>query len=106
MLARPFRLKKRDIDRVYKKGQRRNYNFLLARFVFNSAKTSRFAVVIPKAVVKKSVDRSRLKRKTHEALQANFTLPKQNYDVVLSFRKIPEEAVIAPTILEILKNLD
>lgn len=105
MLSRAFRLKKRDIARIYKKAKRLNRDFLLVRFMLNSAKTSRFAVVIPKAVVKGSVGRSRLKRKTHEALQQSRLLLKQNYDVMLSYRKIPKEEAIAPEITEILKSL-
>jgi len=106
MLARCFRLKKREIARVYKKGQRLNRDFLLVRFVPNTAKVSRFAVVIPKVVVKGSVGRSRYKRKTHEALQEFRSLLKQNYDIILSFRKAPDEKIIASTVKEILSNIN
>lgn len=106
MLARCFRLKKRDIARIYKKGQRLNKDFLLTRYISNTAKSSRFAVVIPKSVVKGSVGRSRLKRKTHEALQEFRVLLKQNYDIILSFRKIPDEKIIAPVVKEILSNIN
>lgn len=101
MLSRAFRLKKRDIARLYKKAKRQNADFLLVRFMPNFAKASRFAVVIPKSVVKGSVGRSRLKRKTHEALSEYRNLLNQNYDVMLSYRKIPDEKVIAPAIKEI-----
>lgn len=106
MLARCFRLKKRDIARVYKKAQRINKDFLLVRYMFNTAKSSRFAVVIPKSVVKGSVGRSRYKRKTHEALQEFRVLLKQNYDIILSFRKAPDEKIIAPVIKDILSNIN
>ena len=106
MLARRFRLKKRDIARVYKKAQRINKDFLLVRFMPNMAKFSRFAVVIPKSVVKSSVGRSRYKRKTHESLQEFRALLKQNYDIILSFRKAPDEKNIEPVIKEILENIN
>ncbi|AKM82249.1 TPA: ribonuclease P protein component [Candidatus Berkelbacteria bacterium] len=105
MLARSFRLKKREIDRVYKKSNRFFEDFLLVRTLPNTAKHSRFAVIIPKAVVAKSVNRSRLKRKTTEAITENLMLLKTNYDFIFSFKKLPDEAMIDSTVKKIFQNV-
>ena len=104
MLDRSSRLKKRDIARVYKKSQRLNADFMAVRFMSNMAKSSRFCIVIPKAVVKLSTARSRLKRKISEAIEANRSQLKRNYDIILSIRKNPAEAEIGPAIKKIMET--
>lgn len=105
MLARSFRLKKREIDRVYKKGQKIPKGFLLVRYVLNSAKHSRFAVIIPKKVAAKSVSRSRLKRLAHETLYKEMKSLKSNYDVIISFQKFPDEKEIEAVLKDVLQSI-
>lgn len=94
MLARTFRLSKRDIARLYKKGRSFKENSVLVRFMPNYAKNPRFAVVIPKSTLVKSTARSRLKRMVHISLKSSIPALKDNLDVMISIRKdIPEKEI-------------
>lgn len=101
MLAKRFRLRKKEMDRLYKKGSVLQEGFVLARFLTNRANHNRFAVVVPKAVIAKAIGRNRLRRKIYEIL-ADF---KDNsaYDIGI-FIKSPDEAKIKPPILNLLKK--
>lgn len=105
MLKRIFRLTKRDIVRLYKKGRSFRENAVLIRFGPNYAKNSRFAVIIPKSALVKSTDRSRLKRIVHQSLQELKPQLKDNIDVTISFRKDIPEKEIKPLMEKIFSHL-
>ena len=69
MLARPFRLQKKDIDRLYKKGKVSRQETFLVRYMPNRAGHNRYSVVISKKVLAKATQRNRAKRLMYEYLQ-------------------------------------
>ena len=55
MLAKKYRLSRRQINLIYKRGRGRNFGLLGMKFVENRCLFPRFAVAIPLAVMKKAV---------------------------------------------------
>lgn len=68
MLSRNYRLRKKEVERLFKKGQfKKGANFTI-KYLKNRAGHFRVAIVIPKKVIAKATDRNRLKRKIAETL--------------------------------------
>jgi len=105
MLSKKFRLSKQDIERVYKRGKTFRDSFLVIRFLPNNSGHYRFATVIPKKVALKATQRNRLKRKTFAFLEEILKEVKiGNFDIILSFKTIPEEQSIKPVLSKILEK--
>jgi len=103
MLASTFRLRKQDVERVYKKGRSFREDFLVARFLGNNLEHCRFAVVIPKKAAPKATQRTRLKRKTFTLLGEIMKVQKiGNFDIILSYKQLPKENDINPLLVRIL----
>ena len=96
MLARSFRLQKKDIDRLYKKGKvLRQDNFLL-RIMVNHTDHCRFAIVISKKVLPHAVDRNRARRLMFDFLQKNPDLYSgKNLDIAIYPKSIKEDSIVA-----------
>ena len=107
MLHRSFRLQKQDIARIYKKGRSFREDFLFCRILANRASNSRFAVVIPKSVAAKATDRNRLKRKTHTILAEliKISIPLNYYDIMLTYKAVPDEVKIEPVLKHIFQKI-
>lgn len=80
MLARSFRLRKYEVERVRKKGELRHGSYFNIRILKNQADHFRAAIVIPKRIIAKAVDRNRLKRKIAECLAKNNL---SNFDIMI-----------------------
>jgi len=89
MLKKSYRLRKQDVERVYKKGKSLNQDFVLMRFLPNRAAHARFAVIIPKKVLAHATDRNRARRLIFNFLEANAPVLNKGFDITLSFRKAP-----------------
>lgn len=88
MLLRIFRLRKKDVERVYKKGRALRFNNFLIRVGINRANHSRFAVIIPKKTLAKAVDRNYARREVYQAINNMKILwGNQPFDLTISFRK-------------------
>lgn len=98
MLARSFRLNKKNLTRVFQKGRRQRENYLLLRSMENRQGRPRFAVIISKKVAAKSSARNRLKRKTFEILGEHLE-KLGNLDLAITFQKAPENEKEIETIL-------
>jgi ribonuclease P protein component len=95
MLARPFRLQKKDIDRLYKKGKVSRQDSFLVRFMPNRTGHNRFSVVISKKVLAKATQRNRAKRLMYEFLQNSKELwQTKNFDFVIFPRNYKEEKAL------------
>ena len=87
MLPRSQRLRgKRDVQRVYQRGERHSGRFLLVRRLPNRIGRPRVAVVVAKAVSNKATERNRAKR-ILRAILTQSTLPPD--DLVVSVRRLP-----------------
>ncbi len=91
MLAQANRLrKKKDFEKVFKKGRNFKEDFLFLKMAENGLKESRFGFVVSQKTAKKAVTRNKIKRRLQEALRGALKRTKKGYDVVLVAR--PESA--------------
>ncbi len=103
MLPKSYRLKKKEVERVYKKGKVVPAGLILGRFINNRAGHARFAIVIPKKISKKAADRNRLKRIIYENLSKNGSVWKDmQFDIVFSLKSQISEEKIGEIIEKIL----
>lgn len=89
MLSRSYRLRKKEVDRLFRKGFTQRNAFFSLKSLVNRTNHFRLAVVIPKAQVKKATARNRLKRKIIEQI---LKLKLANLDIAIVLKnKIKEE---------------
>ncbi len=100
MLGKKYRLTRKQINQLYRKGKSRNAGLLGIKFAPNNLEYSRYAVVIPKKVVALPTDRNRLKRIIYQRIEE--TKPSQNSDIIIRVFKAEDEAIISSKIKEIL----
>src|SRR5687768_16237881 len=94
MFPREWRLtKKRDLQRVYQKGNRGSTRFLLIRLLENRLAHPRIAVIIGKKVAKRAVIRNRLKRLIRQAIreliEENVATRLQSADAIVTIHHDP-----------------
>ncbi|HOK35178.1 MAG TPA: ribonuclease P protein component [Candidatus Pacearchaeota archaeon] len=82
MLPSQNRLSKKEVEKIFKKNKTFQGNFLLLKTKKNSLLVSRFSVIIPLKVSKKSTQRNKLKRQIREILRENLTNIKPGFDCV------------------------
>lgn len=102
MLSRSYRLSKKDIDRVFKKGRGVFGPILRIKFFSNRTDHPRYAVTVSNKVAPKAVTRNRLRRKTYEIL-GGLSL-RSNLDIAINYQKLPEEVQIKPALVEIFQK--
>ncbi len=81
-LAREYRLSKKDIDLVFKRGKTVKSGFFFIKFAENIAGHCRVAITISTKVLKKAVARNRLKRIMAETIRTS-NLYNKPFDVVV-----------------------
>ena len=91
MLAKKNRLSRLEIQKVIKKGKRFNFGFLSFKILANQFDFARFAVVVPKSLVKKATERNRLRRIMFEELKQYLKI---NLDVMVRIYQLPENEKI------------
>jgi len=94
MLESSFRLKKKEIVQLFKKGRIFRYDSFFFRIAFNQVSHSRLAIIIPKKVSAKATVRNRLKRKVMIALSSQDKIKDKNIDLAIFFKEIPAEKEI------------
>jgi ribonuclease P protein component len=105
MLARSFRLQKKDFDRIYKKGQTARQDLFLLRYLPNRAGHSRFSVVIAKKVVAHAVDRNQIKRKVYQIIFDSAVLwQNKGLDIAFILKKVDAER-LESTVKKILQEI-
>lgn len=108
MLSKENRLKKKkDFERVFKKGKGFNEGFLFLKIGKNNLSKSRFAFIISKKTSKKAVDRNRDKRRLREIIRKNISCINPGLDVVLIIQKSTKGkhfSEIEKTTIEVLKK--
>lgn len=82
MLEQKNRLKKKkDFERVWKKGKRFQHGFLSLKIVKNDLRNSRFAFVVGLKVSKKAVVRNKIKRRLRHIIKREMPRIKSGIDV-------------------------
>ena len=81
MLPQSNRLKKkRDFDRVFKKGQGFKEDFITFKIAKNNFKSSRFGFVVSKSFSKKASIRNKIKRRLRELVRVRLPEIKKGID--------------------------
>lgn len=75
--------KKRDFEKVFKKGKGFKGDFLFLKIVENNLKVSRFGFVVGKKFSKKAVLRNKIKRRLREQVRVKLPEIKTGFDGVL-----------------------
>jgi ribonuclease P protein component len=84
MLPKTNRLKRRkDIERVFKMGERFKENFLSLKVIKNNLESSRFAFVVSRRISKKATLRNKVKRKLSELVRFKMKKVKKGIDLIL-----------------------
>ena len=84
MLSRKYSLsKKKDIERVFQKGQIYFSSFFNLKFINNNFNYPRFCIIISAKISKKAVVRNKLKRRLRAILYKNLANISKNYDIVI-----------------------
>ena len=68
MLSKKYRLSRKEIGWIHKKGRRLGLEKISVKFAPNRLDFSRFAVNVPTSVYKKAVDRNRLRRIVYDEI--------------------------------------
>ena len=84
MLPQKNRLKKKkDFERVFKKGRLFKEGFLILRIAENGLKSSRFGFVISRKVSREAAKRNKIKRRLRELVRIKLTKIKTGIDGVI-----------------------
>ncbi len=103
MLPKNSRLqKKKDIERVFKKGKGFKEGFLILKTVKNNSKESRFGFLVSQKVSKKAVVRNKTKRRLRNLVAEKLKLIKPGTDNLFIASPGTEEK----SFLEIKKEID
>jgi ribonuclease P protein component len=87
MLSRTNRLKKKkDLERVFKKGQIIKEGFLVLKLIKNHLEISRFGLVVSQKISKRAAIRNKIKRRLREIIKRKLVKTKKGWDVVLVAR--------------------
>lgn len=112
MFAKNNRLaKKRDVNRVMRKGSRGSSSFVFCSSLPNSSGVSRFTVVVGLKSGLKAAGRNLLKRRCRSVIGENYKniFGDKNYDVVIGFRgsfdKVPKYSQVKENTVSCLKQV-
>ena len=84
MLAEINRLKqKKDIERVFRKGENFKEDFLILKLAKNSLNKVRFAFIVSQKVSKKATIRNKIRRRLKDLAQSKLKKIKKGMDVLL-----------------------
>lgn len=84
MLPKRNRLKKKkDFEKVFKKGQGFKENFLVLKIVKNNLKINRFGFIVSTKFSKKATVRNKIKRRLSEIIRARLARIKKGKDGVI-----------------------
>ncbi len=92
MIARGFRLRKAtDFSKTYKFGKSYNHSSLYIKALPSKSPVSRFAVVVPKKVSKKAVERNRARRRIYEIIRLNLSRIDTGYTIIITAKSNLED---------------
>ena len=88
MLAKKYCLKrKRDFERVTKRGKKIEIDFLVLKFLQNSLDVARIGFVVSQKVSKKAFLRNKIKRRLREIVKINLSNLEPGYDLIFFTKK-------------------
>jgi len=75
--------KKKDFEKIFKKGKGQYGDKLGVKFLKNELKNNRFAVIVSNKVSKKATERNKIKRQIRHILKKQKYKNKTNYDIII-----------------------
>lgn len=108
MLRKEYRVtKKRDFEKIRKKGRFFSDDFITISFLKNNLSICRVSVVVSKKILKRATERNRLRRQIQEAIRINFSKVKPGFDImILTKKNLSDFKKIENQIVEIFKKAD
>lgn len=101
MLSKKYRLTRRQINLIYKKGKGQKFEILGLKSLAVNLPFPRFAIVVPLAVLKKATDRNRLRRVVFTEIdQVLKNKGIQNKDYIIRFYKAPADEKVLRQIIQ------
>lgn len=88
MLSKKYRLNRRQVQQVLKKGRGQNFGGIGVKSLPNNLSYSRYAVVVPKVVSKKATERNRLRRIVYEDI---YSKKNAGCDFIIRIYKMPSK---------------
>ena len=83
MLAKKYCLKrKKDFERVTKKGKKIEIDFLVLKFLRNSLDVTRIGFVVSQKISKKAFLRNKIKRRLREIIKIDLSNLEPRYDLI------------------------
>ena len=83
MLSKTHRLKKKEIENVFKKGRTYRGNFLILKIKKNSLSLSRWSFIVPLPAPRTIVKRNKFKRQLRENLRKKLKIIKPGFDGII-----------------------
>ncbi|MCJ7829664.1 ribonuclease P protein component [Patescibacteria group bacterium] len=84
MLSKANRLKKKkDFEKVFKKGQGLKEGFLYLKFIKNNFGVSRFGFIVSKKFSQKATTRNKIKRRLRELVRIKLSKIKKGIDGII-----------------------
>lgn len=84
MLAKVNRLrKKKDFERILKKGKSFKEGFIILKFNKNNSREIRFGFIVSRKVSKKATVRNKVKRRLRELMKKKIENLKRGMDIIL-----------------------
>ncbi|MDD4624810.1 MAG: ribonuclease P protein component [Candidatus Paceibacterota bacterium] len=113
MLPKENRLtKKKDFEKVLKKGKGFKQKTLFLKAVENGLPWSRFGIIVSKKTAKRAVDRNKIKRQIREIIWRNIDRARKGYDLVfmawpeIKDKSYEEKSLIVENSLKKIKFLE
>ena len=86
VLSKKNKLKKKDLNKILRKGKRFNGEILLLIIFKNDLKNTRVGLIISKKVSKKAVVRNKIKRRIYSLIRNKLSKIKTGFDVLIITR--------------------
>jgi len=83
VLSKTHRLKKKEIENVFKKGRTYRGNFLILKIKKNSLPLSRWSFIVPLPAPRTIVKRNKLKRQLRENFRKKLKIIKSGFDGII-----------------------
>ena len=103
MLSKKFRLNRKQIGLIHKKGRRFNFGGIGVKYLPNRLEFSRFAVNVPVKVSKKATERNRLRRIVYDEI--GMAKPTGAVDCLIGIYRKDDEVAVRQKIKKICANL-
>ena|SRR3990167_4255743 len=103
MLAKKFRLSRKEIGLIHKKGRRLSSDGISIKCLANRLGFCRFAVNVPVSVSKKATERNRIRRIVYDEI--GKTNPQGSIDCLINIYSKTEEKLLRGKIKKICANI-